>query len=516
MTAATVSQWRKRHTDFPPSTIVRGRARFNKQAIIDWLRDRRIPTDARRPGESDTATYADRMSGRASNVPPVVEPMVEALTGALWRFVDGGGGMSTGETLISLLLYLQGCHPGTMEPVVTHGMTALSHGKWSLADQRDVPVAVEPILDGAGGKEFLRGVADVVRTIESPQQAAIVFDAVLTAVSKQQGRKRDLQTPESIARLLARLVSRNDDDGPVRVIDPFCRTGELLTALMDERGGSAADLQVWGYTPTRHHRGLAEMRIRLHGGSCEPTSSVHPEFLGDSIDVVVSNPPFNMRAAGFWDAQTGHLNWPYGVPPKSNANFGWLQIAVSLLNEDGRACIVMAPNAASTQNPSERAIRRAMIDAGAVEAIIELPPQLFSATGIAVTVWVLRKPVGAPTDVLFIDMSDAGERVTPTLRVLSDSDMQLIVSTVEAGRGAARPQELPLGPRRAVMAAPEQITAADHVLVPRRYLPLAPDEPDQIIQTMEVASQLADRQQQAQVMDERVRRNLERLLPWNP
>jgi len=201
---------------------------------------------------------------------------------------------------------------------------------------------------------------------------------------------------------------------------------------------------------------------------------------GRRFDVVLANPPFNMSGwAGSGDSAQD-VRWRYGVPPDHNANFAWLQHAVAMLAEQGRAAVLMANGAASTQDPQERAIRTAMINDGAVESIVALPPQLFHSTAIPVTLWLLRAPVGgsSASPVLFVDARATGRLVSRTRRVLTDDDIGRLIDIYQDWRGRS-----PTAPYRGVdglaRSVPlEEIRQRDYVLNPGRYVVPPSARPD--------------------------------------
>ena len=99
------------------------------------------------------------------------------------------------------------------------------------------------------------------------------------------------------------------------------------------------------------------------------------------------------------------------VDPKGNANFAWLQHMIARLSGRGRAGIVLANGSMSSQQSGEGDIRRNMVQADIVEAMVALPGQLFSNTQIPACLWFLSKDKGAGTNgqqdrkgqILFID-----------------------------------------------------------------------------------------------------------------
>ncbi len=105
----------------------------------------------------------------------------------------------------------------------------------------------------------------------------------------------------------------------------------------------------------------------------------------------MANPPFNQKD---WRAENELKDDPrwsgYDVPPKSNANYGWILNMVSKLSENGVAGFILA-NGALSGGGEEYKIRRKLIENNLVEAILVLPRNLFYTTDISVTLWILNK-----------------------------------------------------------------------------------------------------------------------------
>ena len=114
----------------------------------------------------------------------------------------------------------------------------------------------------------------------------------------------------------------------------------------------------------------------------------------------------------------------FGKPDVKNANYAWLELMYAKLAPKGKAAILM-PNGATTSNTEDdRKVRKSMLEAGKVDAIIDLPDKMFSNTGISVQCWVLNK-AKLDTDVLFINATKMGRMKTRKLRVFvgaSDDD----------------------------------------------------------------------------------------------
>ena len=98
------------------------------------------------------------------------------------------------------------------------------------------------------------------------------------------------------------------------------------------------------------------------------------------------------------------------------------------------AGFVMANGSLSSNSGGEGEIRRKIVEADLVDAVIALPPQLFYTTGIPVSLWFLTRDKtgrnlrrggragGRKGETLFLDARKLGTLQTRTLRVLSGSE----------------------------------------------------------------------------------------------
>jgi len=179
------------------------------------------------------------------------------------------------------------------------------------------------------------------------------------------------------------------------------------------------------------------------------------------FDLVLSNPPFNLR---FDAGSAPQVDWPFGPPPDHNANFAWIQHAVKVLRPGGRAVVIMANNALSSTHARERAIRSALVDAGAVDALVALPGNLFPSTTIPITIWILRKPSGeTPGDIFFIDARRTGTTESRSRRTLTENDLALIQATLRDRHTVTE------GPVLSRAVPIDEIRANGYTLNPARY-----------------------------------------------
>ena len=208
---------------------------------------------------------------------------------------------------------------------------------------------------------------------------------------------------------------------------------------------------------------------------------LHPDL---RADYVLANPPFNDSD---WFRRDDDVRWQFGVPPRGNANFAWVQHFIHHLAPQGMAGFVLANGSMSSNQSGEGEIRRALIEADLVDCMVALPGQLFYSTQIPVCLWFLAKSKAADAKrgfrdrrlhTLFIDARKLGTLVDRVHRELTDADLSKVVGTYHSWRDDTKKRltteqkvpgyvDLP-GFCRSASAA--EITAHGHVLTPGRYV----------------------------------------------
>lgn len=129
------------------------------------------------------------------------------------------------------------------------------------------------------------------------------------------------------------------------------------------------------------------------------------------FDCIVSNPPYSIK----WEGKANPLNIndprfsPAGVlAPASKADLAFTMHMLSWLATDGTAAIVEFPGVLY-RGGAESKIRKYLVVNNFVDAVIQLPPDLFFGTAIATCIIVLKKSKKT-NDVLFVDASKEFER----------------------------------------------------------------------------------------------------------
>ncbi|WP_283137554.1 N-6 DNA methylase [Rhizohabitans arisaemae] len=212
--------------------------------------------------------------------------------------------------------------------------------------------------------------------------------------------RRVYTTPGEVVTLMLDLLG--DDVGSV--LDPACGSGSYLIGAHDRFTG----VTLKGQDADHAVAGLTAVRLALHGADSDlrcGDSLRADAFPQASVDAVVGNPPFNDRNWGY-DELTADPRWEYGLPPRMESELAWVQHALARLNPGGTAALLMPPAVANRK--SGRRIRTQLLRRGALRAVIALPTGSIPNTAVALTVWVLVKPGDgpAPGHVLMVDTSD--------------------------------------------------------------------------------------------------------------
>ena len=158
------------------------------------------------------------------------------------------------------------------------------------------------------------------------------------------------------------------------------------------------------------------------------------------FDVVVANPPFSLDKWGAENAEHDQYNrfWR-GIPPKSKGDYAFITHMIEIAKHESGRVAVIVPHGVLFRGGAEGQIRKALIEENLLDAVVGLPANLFTTTGIPVAILVFdrsREQGGANEqrkDVLFID---ASKEFTPgkTQNLLEEGYIARIIDTYRARR----------------------------------------------------------------------------------
>ncbi len=351
-----------------------------------------------------------------------------------------------------------------------------------------------PRLKGALNKNYGRAdldkhrlgeLIDLISSIEMADEASRskdvlgrVFEYFLTQFASAEGKNGgQFYTPSCVVRLLVEMLAPYKG----RIYDPCCGSGGMFVQsekFVEAHGGKLGDISVYGQESNPTTRRLAIMNLALRGIEADFGSEnadtfrrdLHPDL---RADYVLANPPFGDSD---WFCKDDDPRWKYGLPPRGNANFAWVQHFLHHLAPNGTAGFVLSNGSMSSSQSGEGEIRKAMIEADLVDCMVALPGQLFYSTQIPVCLWFLtrNKDDGKRRDrrkqTLFMDARKLGFLVDRVHRDFSDAEMSRIVSTYHSWRGdkGSGVYEDVAGFCKSATVA--EIAAHGHVLTPGRYV----------------------------------------------
>ncbi len=161
------------------------------------------------------------------------------------------------------------------------------------------------------------------------------------------------------------------------------------------------------------------MNLLLHGVRPEKMSIKNGDTLGQDwpedperpnegvqFDAVVMNPPYstkNWNRAGLKPSDP-RFEIAGVLPPDSKGDFAFLLHGLYHLSTTGTMAIVL-PHGVLFRGSAEGEIRKRLLEKNQIDAVIGLPSNLFTNTGIPVCVIILKKNRELNEPVLFIDAS---------------------------------------------------------------------------------------------------------------
>lgn len=262
---------------------------------------------------------------------------------------------------------------------------------------------------------------------------------LISRFASDAGKKAgEFYTPGAVSGLLAKLAAPKPGD---TICDPACGSGSLLIRAAQEVGSD--NFALYGQEVNGATWALARMNMFLHSKDaariewCDTLNS--PALVeGDHLmrfDVVVANPPFSLDKWGAEHAgDDPYKRYWRGIPPKSKADYGFITHMIEIAKRQSGRVAVIVPHGVLFRGGAEGKIRQALIKENLLDAVVGLPANLFTTTGIPVAILIFdrsREQGGANEerkDVLFID---ASKEFTPgkTQNVMDERHLAKVLET---------------------------------------------------------------------------------------
>ncbi|WP_048190703.1 class I SAM-dependent DNA methyltransferase [Methanobacterium sp. SMA-27] len=339
-------------------------------------------------------------------------------------------------------------------------------------------------------KKSLGGIIDLIGTIglgdkESKSKDILgrVYEYFLGQFANAEGKKGgQFYTPRSIVKILVEMIEPYSG----RIYDPCCGSGGMFVQsekFVEAHEGKLGDIAIYGQESNQTTWRLCKINLAIRGIDSNIkwgnsfTDDKHRDLKSDYI---LANPPFNDKD---WKAELleDDVRWNYGIPPKRNANFAWVQHFIYHLSPTGIAGFVLA-NGSMSAGGQEGKIREKIVKADLVDCMVALPSQLFYNTGIPACLWFLSRDKtnsnfrSRKDEILFIDARKMGDMADRTHRELTDEDVQVIAQIYHSWRGEGGEYNDIRGFCKSVQL--DEVKKHDFILTPGRYVGFPEEEED--------------------------------------
>jgi hypothetical protein len=452
--ASAVSNWRSRHPDFPvPVGESAGGDVFDRQQVLHWLRrhGRTVPEHA------------------------------FSVDGVIWSLMDllrGVGTMEEGTLVVMQLLYLRARAVGQQSKAKAG--EADHWGRLMAAPPRDTARVWSSIVrDLAAGEPALERVltpspavpADLLPRLigrfDSLPLDAVDWAAAATRLLYRYqegaaGRRMGLATPESVTALMVGLLK------PLArtVYDPACGLAMVLAEAWAHREGD--DVLLVGQEVNEFAWRIGYLHLAIHGARFELATGDtlrDDRFRSLRADRVVLEAPLGQRLNRY--ELHPDERWVHGST--TSAEWMWAQHLAYHLGEEGVGVLTTVPLALE-RGGTDAQVREGLVEAGILDAVIELPPGMITGTAVAVALLVFARDRDNRADrILFVDARQLGKPRRGRGHELAEDDVERVVSTVTAWRTGKFEDE----PLFAAAATVDEVLRGGADLSPKRYVQYA-------------------------------------------
>ncbi len=262
-----------------------------------------------------------------------------------------------------------------------------------------------------------------------------VYEYFLGNFAMSEGQRGgEFFTPTSLVKLIVEIIEPFHG----RILDPACGSGGMFVQSEEfnrnhRQNGNRGHISIHGVERVAETIRLCKMNLAVHGheGDIRQASSYYedPHRSLGKFDFVMANPPFNVDRVDM-ERIKDDPRFPFGMPRVDNANYLWIQLFLSSLNDSGKAGFVMA-NSAADARASELEIRKQIIESRVVDVMISIASNFFYTVTLPCTLWFFDKSK-QNTDrhgtVLFIDARHLYQQVSRAHREFTPMQLEFLAN----------------------------------------------------------------------------------------
>jgi len=315
-------------------------------------------------------------------------------------------------------------------------------------DLKDVLPKTYNRLENATLVELLKTMASIPADIEGDAFGKI-YEYFLGKFAMAEGQKGgEFFTPTCLVKLIVAIIEPFHG----RLLDHACGSGGMFVQsarfVAEHKANPNSVISIHGQERVAETVRLCKMNLAVHGlaGDIRQGNSYY-EDLHSSVgrfDFVMANPPFNVDRVDKERLKDDTARFPFGMPTVDNANYLWIQLFYSALNETARAGFVMANSAADARG-SELEIRKKLIEAGVVDAIVAIDSNFFYTVTLPCTLWFLdkgKRGTDRQGKVLFLDARGLYNQTDRTHREFAPEHLAFLANIARLYRGE-KPEDPP-------------------------------------------------------------------------
>ena len=337
-----------------------------------------------------------------------------------------------------------------------------------------------------------------------------IYEYFLGQFAKNELQKGgEFYTPACLVRTMVECIEPFQG----KVYDPACGSGGMFVQSMkfvNDHQGNPYNIGIFGQekNPTTWRLAKMNLAIRsMYGDLGKYAADTFTEDLHKDLkaDFILANPPFNLE----WDRDKveDDPRWKYGLPPKNNANYAWLQHMISKLSQNGKMACILA-NGSLAVSGQEGEIRKKIVENDLVDCIITMPTNLFYTVAVPCSIWIINRNKKQKAKTLFINATNLGTMVTRRLRELSEDDIKKVANTYHNYQNDENYENVK---GFCYSATTEEIKSNDYVLTPGRYVGVEEAEDDGIPfeeKMKNITSELSRQFEESHKLEEEIKKNL--------
>lgn len=277
-----------------------------------------------------------------------------------------------------------------------------------------------------------------------------IYEYFLGEFAMSEGQKGgEFFTPTSVVRFIVEVI----EPYAGKIYDPACGSGGMFVQsakFIQEAKHDVNDIYVHGQEFMGETARLAKMNLMVNNIRGEITEGnsyeIDPYNSLGKFDFVMANPPFNVKSVKESTVKNDERFYKYGLPKNkgkntndsiTDANYLWISLFATSLNEKGRAGFVM-PNSACDAGNSEYDIRKKIVDSGFVDCMVSMPSNMFFTVTLPATLWFFDKQkatTGRKDKILFIDARNTYHQIDRAHREWKEEQIQNLTAIVRLYRG---------------------------------------------------------------------------------